>query len=119
MELAQLRYFAVTAQLQHMTQAAQALSITQPSLSQAIAKLEDELGAPLFDRQGRAIRLNPFGAAFLTWVEQALTAIDAGKHEVDDLAGLEHGIIRLGVHGLQGFSALFRAFLQHYPQTTF
>ena len=46
MELTQLKYFQTVAQLEHITRAAQALSIAQPSLSQAIAKLEEELGAP-------------------------------------------------------------------------
>lgn len=51
MELTQLNYFQTLARMEHMTRAARALYITQPSLSQAIARLEAELGVPLFDRQ--------------------------------------------------------------------
>ncbi len=65
MDLLQLKYFQVAAQLEHMTRAAERLSIAQPSLSQSIAKLEEELGVPLFDRQGRRIQLNQFGRVFL------------------------------------------------------
>jgi len=119
LELSQLKYFQTVARLEHMTRAAQALSIAQPSLSQAIAKLEEELGAPLFERRGRNIYLNSFGKAFLVWVEQAFAALEAGKREVADLAGLERGQIRLGLYTLSHVAVLFRAFHRRYPQITF
>ncbi len=119
MELNQLKYFQTVARLEHMTQAAQELSIAQPSLSQAIAKLEQELGAPLFERRGRAIQLNSYGKAFLAWVEQAFAALEAGKREVADLAGLERGLVKLGLYGLSNSAALFRTFQRHYPDVTF
>ena len=57
MELLQLRYFLVAAQYQHMTKAAEHLQIAQPALSQAIHRLEAELGVPLFERKNRSIEL--------------------------------------------------------------
>src|SRR5690348_11700104 len=119
MELTQLRYFQTVARLQHMTQAAREINIAQPSLSQAIAKLEDELGAPLFERRGRNIRLNAFGKAFLVWVERATNALDAGKREVADLAGLEHGVIKLGFHTMHAFTEPLRLFQRRYPNVAF
>ncbi len=119
MELSQLKYFQTVARLEHMTRAAQALSIAQPSLSQAIAKLEEELGAPLFERRGRNIHLNSFGAAFLVWVEQAFAALESGKREVADLAGTERGLVRLGLYTLSHTAVLFRAFHRQYPHITF
>ena len=65
MDLLQLNYFRTVAHLEHMTHAADELVIAQPALSQTIARLENELGVPLFDRLGRRIRLNLFGKAFL------------------------------------------------------
>lgn len=65
MELLQLEYFLTVAKLEHMTKAAQELRIAQPALSKTIARLEQDLGVPLFDRQGRKIRLNPYGQAFM------------------------------------------------------
>src|SRR3954468_24380204 len=57
LELHQLRYFAKAAQLGSFTKAAQASLVSQPSLSQQIAKLEQELGQPLFERVGRGAKL--------------------------------------------------------------
>ncbi|GHO56340.1 hypothetical protein KSB_48150 [Ktedonobacter robiniae] len=65
MELLQLKYFLTVARLEHMTRAAEELGIAQPPLSQTIARLEEELGVPLFDRLGRNIqRLEQSGRKF-------------------------------------------------------
>ncbi len=61
MELLQLRYFLAAAKYQHMTKAAEHLQIAQPALSQAIHRLETELGVPLFIRRSRGIELNETG----------------------------------------------------------
>lgn len=61
MELLQLRYFLTAAEYQHMTKAAEHLQIAQPALSQAIHRLEAELGVPLFERKSRSIELNDAG----------------------------------------------------------
>lgn len=79
MELLQLYYFRTVAKNQHMTNAAEELRIAQPALSKTIARLEEDLGVPLFDRQGRSIKLNTFGQAFLRKVETALNALEDGR----------------------------------------
>ena len=56
MNLSYLRYFFQLAQTRHYTKTAQLLCITQPSLSHAIAQLEDELGVPLFEKSGRRLK---------------------------------------------------------------
>ena len=56
-----LRQFVVVAREEHMTRAAELLGIPQPSLSRSIARLESELGVPLFTRPGRSIRLTRHG----------------------------------------------------------
>ncbi len=96
MELSQLHYFRVTARLEHFTRAAEALHITQPSLSKAIANLERELGVPLFDREGKRVRLNPYGQAFLEKAEQILQLADEAAFMVRDMQRGERGQVRIG-----------------------
>ncbi|WP_282937940.1 LysR family transcriptional regulator [Paenibacillus sp. RC67] len=119
MELLQLKYFRTVARHEHMTRAAKELRIAQPALSQTIAKLELEIGVPLFDRQGRSIKLNPFGKAFLKHLDRALSAIDDGLQEVKDLAGLEQGYITLSVVSTQVLGDLLKAFHLEHPNVKF
>ena len=79
MEVHQLRYFAKVAELGHFTRAAEACHVSQPSLSQAIAKLERELGQPLFVRLGRTVKLTDAGRALKTRAEQILSLLDDAK----------------------------------------
>lgn len=65
MNLFYLKYFVELAHVRHYTKAAQNLCITQPSLSHAIAQLENELGVPLFEKNGRNTTLTRFGREFL------------------------------------------------------
>ena len=90
-DLLQLRYFQAVARHQHVSRAAAELHVAQPALSRAIARLEAELGVPLFDRRGRRVRLNRFGAMFLARAERALGELDQGQHELRDAAGLAQG----------------------------
>ena len=96
MELSQLEYFRVTAQLEHFTRAASQLHITQPSLSKAIANLEDELGVFLFDREGKRVRLNAYGQAFLKQVEQILNLADEAVFMIRDMKQGTKGQVRIG-----------------------
>lgn len=82
MELLQLRYFRTAAKLQNFSEAAKLHLVPQPAISKTIRKLEDELGCPLFLRQGKKVILNPAGEAFLHSVEAALDALDAGIQNV-------------------------------------
>ena len=119
MDLLQLRYFQTVARLEHMTRAARQLYIAQPSLSQTIARLEDELGVPLFDRQGRQIQLNQFGRALLRRVERVFGELEDAKREIADLAGVERGSIALAVLIPQVLPDLLRAFLVDHPHVDF
>jgi DNA-binding transcriptional LysR family regulator len=101
MEWHQLEYFKTIAQLQHFTQAAEQLSISQPALSRSIAKLEEELDCPLFDRRGKGVVLNRYGQLFLRHVERALQEITAGRQVIQDLLHPDHGSISLSfLHSL-------------------
>ncbi|MDF3004475.1 MAG: hypothetical protein K0S22_947 [Oscillospiraceae bacterium] len=97
MELLQLRYFQVVATNQHITQSAAQLHVSQPAISTVITRLENELGAPLFERSGRTIVLNQYGKSFLSHVNKILLEIDNAKKEISDLSQNEDKSITLSV----------------------
>lgn len=78
MNLSQLYYFRKLSELQHYTKAAKELYITQPALSDAIRSLEKELGVPLFQREGRNVKLTRYGKEFSAYVHDALRELDKG-----------------------------------------
>lgn len=96
MEIHQLRYFCAVARTGNFTRAAEQEHVAQPSLSQQILKLEDELGAKLFDRLGRTARLTRFGEVFLHRAQAILREIGEARCEIQDLAGVETGHVVLG-----------------------
>ena len=85
MQLHQLRYFCAVARTGNFTRAAQHEHLAQPSLSQQIRKLEEELGTRLFDRLGRIVRLTQVGEAFLPRAEAILNQVDAAKLEIQEM----------------------------------
>jgi DNA-binding transcriptional LysR family regulator len=119
MDLLQLRYFRVVARVEHMTKAAQELYIAQPSLSKTIRRLEKEIGVPLFDRQGRSLRLNQFGKAFLEHIERIFRELEAGQREVRDMAGLEQGEVSLVAASLYWLPDLLHRFQVAHPSVHF
>ncbi|MCF6800406.1 LysR family transcriptional regulator [Bacillus sp. ET1] len=122
MELNQLEYFRTLAQIQHFTQAAKELHITQPALSLSIAKLEDELGVSLFERQGRKVCLNRYGEIFLKRIETALIEIEKGKQELLEELNPVTGTISLAflhIMGTQIVPRLISEFGQKYPNIQF
>lgn len=96
MELTPLRYFRSIAAHGHMTKAARALGVTQPTLSAMLKKLEAEVGADLLHRTGRGVELTEAGRVFLAHAEDAVRRADAGLAAVRQLMGLEAGSIRVG-----------------------
>lgn len=91
MNLQQLYYFRKLAEVQHYTEAARALYITQPSLSDSIASLESELSVALFQKKGRGIELTKYGQEFYQYVNQALGVLEHGiaimKEKSDSVTG--------------------------------
>jgi len=122
MELNQLEYFLTVARLQHVTRAAEELSVTQPALSHSLAKLEEELGVQLFERSGRNVRLNRYGELFARRVEGAVLEIEKGKREIAELTAPESGLVTLAflnVLGLRLIPALVKRFRQLHPNIRF
>jgi DNA-binding transcriptional LysR family regulator len=121
-EWQQLEYFHEVARQQHFTQAAVRLSISQPALSRSIARLEAELGVPLFDRAGRTVRLNRYGRAFVEHVDRALAEVSEGKRELADMLGPARGTVAVGfirIMGVQLLPVLLRRFRAAHPAVNF
>jgi len=97
MEMHQLRYAVAVARAGNFSRAAEHCHVAQPSLSQQIQKLENELGERLFDRMKREARLTPHGEAFLRRAVRILEEVDAAKREMTDAQALLHGTLTIGV----------------------
>lgn len=95
MELRHLRYFLALAETLHFGRAARALHVAQPTLSQQIQKLEEELETPLFER-GPRIRLTQAGELFRGYASRAVEDVRAGERAVGALRGLATGKLRIG-----------------------
>lgn len=98
MELLQLKYFQELAKSEQLTKTAQKLHIAQPSLSQTLKRLENELGIPLFDRVGKKIVLNDTGKIFLRYVDEVFTALDNAKAEIAAASHKESKTVSLHVY---------------------
>ncbi|QXJ24478.1 LysR family transcriptional regulator [Actinomadura graeca] len=96
MQLQQLAYFVAVAEVRHFTQAAELLHVAQPSLSKQIRALETELNVSLFSRARGNITLTPAGEALLPLAKRILADVDTARVEVQELAGLRRGRVRLG-----------------------
>lgn len=96
MNLSHLYYFRKLAELQHYTNAAKALFITQPTLSGAIAALESEFGVNLFQKEGRHIQLTDAGERFYSCVCTALNTLEEGVAGVKVYAADVGGVIEVG-----------------------
>lgn len=97
MELHQLRYFCAVAESGSFSRAAEQSHVSQPSLSQQILKLEDELGARLFDRLGRSVRLTDVGKTFLPRARAVLRELEAARGDVVEQKDSVGGTICVGV----------------------
>jgi DNA-binding transcriptional LysR family regulator len=82
MSLVQLQYFVAIAEEGSLGRAAERLHISQPPLTRQLRSLEDELGAPLFERTPKGVRLLPTGAAFLSHTRRILADLDAAVASV-------------------------------------
>ncbi|MFJ5800310.1 LysR family transcriptional regulator [Streptomyces decoyicus] len=96
MQLQQLRYFTAVADTRHFTRAAEREHVAQPSLSQQIRSLERELGAELFHRARGHITLTDAGETLLPLARRILADAETARREVQEVARLRRGRLRLG-----------------------
>ncbi|WP_099159686.1 LysR family transcriptional regulator [Virgibacillus ndiopensis] len=118
MDVRQINYFAEVAKQLNFTKAAQALHISQPSLSKTIKNLETELGASLFYRGANQLDLTDAGKAFLINAKYVLDAFENLTSELNDVIDLKKGEIKIGIPPIIGaafFSKLISKYKETYP----
>lgn len=96
MQLQWLYYFVTIAELEHYTRAAEKLKISQSNLSHAIKSMERELGAELFERQERNVKLNKYGKLFLPYAQKSLNTLEAGENALKEYIDPNSGTIIIG-----------------------
>ncbi|HTC19924.1 MAG TPA: LysR family transcriptional regulator [bacterium] len=119
METHQLRYFLAITQTGRFTAAAKACNVSQPSLSIQIAKLEDELGGPLFERTRKGGKLTARGETFLPRAKAILEQMESAREDAKALSGLSMGKVSLGCMPTTGAHLLppiLTAFRKSYPK---
>jgi DNA-binding transcriptional LysR family regulator len=97
MEMHQIRYFLAVCESLNFTRAAESCHVTQPALTRAIQKLEDELGGPLFSREPGHIQLTDLGRLMRPHLEQIVSQRDAALTTASSFLRLEDASINLGV----------------------
>lgn len=97
MDLRDLRYFEAIAKLEHLGRAAEQLHRTQPALTSAIRRLEEDCGAPLFEKAGRGIRLSAAGQVLLKWAQRLRFDADDARHEIAAIGQGLAGHVRIGI----------------------
>jgi DNA-binding transcriptional LysR family regulator len=118
MELQQMRYVLAVAETNSFTRAAERCLVVQSALSHQIARLERELGARLFERTSRRVRLTPAGAAFLPAARQCLDAAERAAAEVAATVGEVHGRLAVGMISTVAavdIPATLRDYCRQYP----
>lgn len=117
-----LRQFIAVAREEHLTRAAEALGVPQPTLSRSMARLEEDLAVPLFSRPGRAIRLTRHGRLLLDAAERAVAAlagpVDRLAREADPARG-RVALAFLHTLGTDAVPRLLRDFRAGHPDVRF
>jgi len=99
MELRQLNAFVAVAEEGTFVAAADRLGVVQPAVSQAVGRLEDEVGFALFQRSSRRVTLTGAGEAFLPHAQAVLTRLRQAERIAEDLSAGRAGVVRLATTG--------------------
>lgn len=121
MNLSHLRYFISLADSKHFANTAKSLSIARSTLSLAISNLEQDLGAPLFTKNGSTFLLTPYGKEFYRYASLALKNIETGRQRVRIMVNSKVETLRIGVpFSIQNedWSRMMRAFRAHLDENT-
>jgi len=115
MDVRQLKYFITVAENEHISKAAEAMFISQPTLSLAIRRLESELGVALFDRTGRNVKLNEYGKVFYEETKIALEHLDRAYQNLAECKEINDNKISILSPSLFMFQGMMEKIYELYP----
>ena len=118
MELHQIRYFLSAAETLNFTRAAEQLHVSQPALTTAVRKLEEELGAPLFHREGKRVLLSELGQIMRPHLAQALERMESAREAATNFRLLNKAPLKVGAMttiGPQRLTHFLAAFQREHP----
>ncbi|MDR1131492.1 MAG: LysR family transcriptional regulator [Oscillospiraceae bacterium] len=118
MDIRDLRFFCLTAEMEHVTRAAEKLGVSQPFLTRVISNLEKEIGLALFDNVGRTIRLNGSGENFYIHAKKVLSDMDELEAEVSTMLDRHNKSIRILCNVSAYSPELIVAFRKQHPNYT-
>jgi DNA-binding transcriptional LysR family regulator len=122
MDLRQLEYVTAIADTGSFTRGAERCHVAQSALSRQVAQLETELGARLFYRNNREVRLTEAGSVFVPAARRVLAEAARARAEVEDIAGVRRGHVRVGTTQTAsqclGLAALLGGFHRQFPEVT-
>ncbi len=121
MDIRQLSYFIEVAKHQSFTKAAQALHVTQPTLSKMVKNLELEMDVSLFDRSSRKVRLTDAGEVVFVQAQKIVNSLDDLSSSLYDIMNLNKGKIKIGLPPVIStlfFPTIIAAFQSRYPDVT-
>ena len=115
MDLYQLDCFRTVARMEHISNAAVVLHVTQPALSKIISRVEDYAGAPLFDRVKGKIKLNASGTVFLETLDEMFGMLEKAKQQVEEINTQSHNKVRLASSADSILFMLAERFFSDHP----
>lgn len=122
MEIRVLRYFLTVVREESITKAAEALHITQPTLSRQLAQMEEDMGVRLFDRGTRKIALTNEGILLRRRAEEILELVDKTEHELTAQDAAVEGTVSIGsgdLGAVQILPGIIQSFHEKYPKVDF
>lgn len=115
MDFTQLTYFIAVVETSTLTKAAESLHISQPALSKAVARLEDEVGTELFDRVGRQIVLNSNGELLYNWAKKTLSDYEVIQDLIENSNARKGLTVTLATSNTNFTGPIIRGFHEQNP----
>ncbi len=116
--LKQLQYFQELAKNENMSALAERLFVSQTALSNAITRLEDELGVQLFDRIGRGLVLNEYGKTYLTYVNQVICALKNATSALESIRARDDNNVSIAMNSALIWSDVLTGFMRNNTNYT-